>query len=1281
LRVRRFECVQGSASKFWEVSVDGDALTVRYGRIGSNGQTQTKSFASAAKALAEHDKLIREKTGKGYLEVGAGSAAAPVGAGSPRDTAAPVGAGSPRDTAAPVAAGSARDAAAPVGAGSARDALGNMTEAEARGRSPLPQAPPADAGGADPQPIASPTPASEPQPPGEFRWTPAWRKALPVWRGESFAAPAPPDRAAAIAEFARRVAKLQAQPAQQRLLSNLMLRPGTPMDAALLDPQLLTDCSDAEHWKGLLRVLMYYTDSYRERTDLPDVQALWQLCASVHGLRFTLRVLCGVITDRGKLGPRALDVWGLEQLRAHIAALADDDYTALHDDAIASDSNPATVGLLAYLFPTEPALLKPAVDALPARVAGYQATPLMACRLDEKQAERVYASTAGYDHSWPIWRELHLNLARLKHPRALEIALDAVQRQHSQDYRRAALDVVRAHDSVAALRALQALVDDKAARPILDEFAGHWPQLAIRLATERLATCTDKPLLDWLERFVAAHREALSAARGCADVAIRPLLDRLVAGLPAQVPEVVAEELPDWLRSPPWRALKRAAALKYPALVAHATAPAMAWRDGERAQWQGLQTPESMRALVRTPELLGKSGDALVAAVLGVFGVPESLHGVALAGGNLDRAQLGRRRMPASGVLMLLPPPAARSVLQAWGPLDWYDFGSSRLESVIGWLDGLAAPLLEDFAERSLEFGLRLAQPLASARVARVAANALRTSKKFKPLAQNWLLRHARVAADALLPLLAERKGAEDAGFALRWLLANGREAAVEAAAESYGADGRAALAALRAFDPLSLAPAKAPTLPSFWRPTGYARPLLHDGRALPAAVLDAIGEMLVFTPLEPRYAGLDRLRELCRPASLGAFASDLFQSWLDAGAPAKEQWAFAALAHLGDDECARRLAKLLRVWPTEGASSRAATGLDVLAAMGSDVALMQLNGIAQKVKSKPLQLKAQAKLEQLAEMRGLSSDELADRLVPELGLDDNGSLLLDFGPRQFSVGFDEHLKPQVRDATGALLKDLPSPLKSDDAALAEAAVARWKALKKDARTLAGQQLLRLELAMAQRRRWSVAEFRQCFVEHPLMRHLARRLLWAEFVDGRPARCLRVAEDLSFADANDDLLTLPDTAEVGLVHALELPPADAAAFGQIFADYEILQPFAQLGREVYRLDDSERAASALTRFQGRKVATGSLVGLDGRGWRKDELTTESGRFAEVVRPLADGVRARMSFAPGAWLGDVKSEPVQTLEAIGLEGRANWGEIDAILASEVLRDVARMAVVK
>ncbi|MCB9686452.1 MAG: WGR domain-containing protein [Alphaproteobacteria bacterium] len=68
--MRRFELVDGKSSKFWEIELDGASFTVRYGRIGTNGQSQTKDFPTAAKASAEHDKLIKEKTGKGYSEIG-----------------------------------------------------------------------------------------------------------------------------------------------------------------------------------------------------------------------------------------------------------------------------------------------------------------------------------------------------------------------------------------------------------------------------------------------------------------------------------------------------------------------------------------------------------------------------------------------------------------------------------------------------------------------------------------------------------------------------------------------------------------------------------------------------------------------------------------------------------------------------------------------------------------------------------------------------------------------------------------------------------------------------------------------------------------------------------------------------------------------------------------------------------------------------------------------------------------------------------------------------------
>ncbi len=65
----RFEFREGHSSKFWEIDVTGTDHTVRFGRIGTNGQSQTKSFSSEAVAQKDAARLIAEKQLKGYREV------------------------------------------------------------------------------------------------------------------------------------------------------------------------------------------------------------------------------------------------------------------------------------------------------------------------------------------------------------------------------------------------------------------------------------------------------------------------------------------------------------------------------------------------------------------------------------------------------------------------------------------------------------------------------------------------------------------------------------------------------------------------------------------------------------------------------------------------------------------------------------------------------------------------------------------------------------------------------------------------------------------------------------------------------------------------------------------------------------------------------------------------------------------------------------------------------------------------------------------------------------
>jgi DNA ligase-1 len=67
-KTRTFEFSDGKSNKFWEISIDGTDVTVRYGKIGTDGRTQVKSLSDAEAAIAHAEKLIEQKTGKGYAE-------------------------------------------------------------------------------------------------------------------------------------------------------------------------------------------------------------------------------------------------------------------------------------------------------------------------------------------------------------------------------------------------------------------------------------------------------------------------------------------------------------------------------------------------------------------------------------------------------------------------------------------------------------------------------------------------------------------------------------------------------------------------------------------------------------------------------------------------------------------------------------------------------------------------------------------------------------------------------------------------------------------------------------------------------------------------------------------------------------------------------------------------------------------------------------------------------------------------------------------------------------
>jgi hypothetical protein len=136
----------------------------------------------------------------------------------------------------------------------------------------------------------------------------------------------------------------------------------------------------------------------------------------------------------------------------------------------------------------------------------------------------------------------------------------------------------------------------------------------------------------------------------------------------------------------------------------------------------------------------------------------------------------------------------------------------------------------------------------------------------------------------------------------------------------------------------------------------------------------------------------------------------------------------------------------------------------------------------------------------------------------------------------------------------------------------------------------------------------------------------------------------------------------------------------------VFADYEILQPFPQLGRTVDRLRAEERATSLLTRFDGAEVPTAAIVRLAQGDWNLRTARYDYHNRTLLVYPVGGkGALVEVRFAPGITKRSVpvlvqrieQVEHVRVTENPYAREPIPFGELGTSTASEILADLTEL----
>ncbi len=930
------------------------------------------------------------------------------------------------------------------------------------------------------------------------------------------------------------------------------------------------------------------------------------------------------------------------RLRSLIAALDAAEYAALGDVLGRQRGGVLSRNILSsFLLPTQQQWVDEdlATAAGLGRDASWPAVALLASVTTLAQTESVFEMVGSREHAvWSIGQRMVLVCSMCANigPGAEAIVAELFDGNLSAQNKKRCAGILAEFGTDAGLELLLDRLDRKYICPAVLDAMARDPERVIEPLVRRASS--DPAVEDLLRDHLRAHP----------DLADRVPTDGPGGGVgiaaagaePDRRPDVPGDLVPAVLADPPWNHRTRRRARTVLDVEPPMRPAVTVWQDGEQSEW--LQSGAN-----RAPWLGGRTWDEIVAEI--AAGSP-------------------RWRLVS---LAYAPEALVRPLIRDLDPPNRIGYDKQNLRRILARFDTDAV----DFVVRVVA-----ARPAQNADVlmpvdgSAVVADMLRwlESKSLRAVAQQWFDRHLDTAAVDVVavtvgPVGAERSRAEKA---LRVLDRRGhRETLLRAA---HGCHDRAVdvVTELLDADPLSELPNRIPALPE-WVDPRLLPPvtLAGDGRALPEQAVRNICTMLALSRPDDVYAGVDIVRHVVDAESLAELAWGLFERWADVGYPNAQGWVLDALGTVGNDDTARRLAPLLLAWPLEAAHRRAAAGLEALAGIGTDVALGRLWSISQGLRFPALRKKADAHIREVADELGLSPVELADRLIPDLGLGADGTTVFDYGTRAFVVSVDERLRPTITDADGRSLPRLPRP-KADDADGASDEYKRYNILRKELAGLADELIARFEKAMLSQRGWTMGSLRRHLLGHPLAWHVCSRLVWAaEPVGSGAAVLFRFTPFRTPIGADGADIAVDDDAVVTIPHPIRMGES-VDAWSSVFEEFDIAQPFEQIHRRVF---DGEVSAE-LRGLEGTKTSTRELLSLKARGWDRERPQDRGAQIALEKHLDEHHVGVLMVF-PGFNVANPQEWAEQKIVHASVSGLQENVALDPVVASELLRDLS------
>jgi hypothetical protein len=348
---------------------------------------------------------------------------------------------------------------------------------------------------------------------------------------------------------------------------------------------------------------------------------------------------------------------------------------------------------------------------------------------------------------------------------------------------------------------------------------------------------------------------------------------------------------------------------------------------------------------------------------------------------------------------------------------------------------------------------------------------------------------------------------------------------------------------------------------------------------------------------------------------------------------------------------------------------------VNVLAELPGLAPVSQLSGLAQRIRYDTAQRLIEEALTRAAAKAGVSREQLEEMNISDYGFGLDGRLDRQFGDYRLRVAIEETTSVAVQwsDAQGKILKAAPAYVKEHHAE-------EWKELQRTVKemekTLSAQRS-RIETLLLTQRAIPVETLTTCYLHHPLLADMSRRLIWQ--FDSGPG----IWQEGRLIDSAEREIDLGQQKTARLWHPIAADVQTIFHWRCWLEDHGVRQPFKQAHREVYLITDAERETRSYSnRFAAHILRQHQFAALcEERGWAFRLM----GQWDSHNNPTLDlpqfdlRVQYEVDFPPNE--NDVSGHAIYLVirtDKVRFLDRTNMPQalesIPPVIFSEVMRDV-------